>query len=389
MRRRRKLSPEFKARVALGALSGEHTLAELAAKYDIHPNLIQQWKRQAREALPEVFSGKALSHQASREAEIRELHAKIGQLTVEKGFFVQSLRSLSRDRRATMIDLGHRRLSITRQCELVSISRSSFSYQGKGESELNVKLMRIIDEQFLETPYYGSRQMARHLRRAGHGIGRKRVRRLMRKMGLTPIYQRPRTSEPHPEHRVYPYLLRGQRIDRPNHVWCADITYIPMHRGFLYLVAIMDWASRKVLAWRLSNTLDVSFCVEALEEALQRFGPPEVFNTDQGSQFTSLEFTQVLKEAGVKISMDGKGRWMDNIFIERLWRSLKYECVYLNDFEFGSEARRGIGGWFTRYDQERPHSSLNDRTPDEAYHGLDFAPDSGTISSPVPGQTAA
>lgn len=269
-----------------------------------------------------------------------------------------------------MIDPGHPRLSIVRQCGLVGISRSSFYYEGKGESSLNLHLMRLVDEQFLETPYYGSRQMARHLRRQGYCVGRKRIRRLMRKMGLTPIYQKPRTSQPHPEHRIYPYLLRDVRIDRPNQVWCADITYIPMRRGFLYLVAIMDWASRKVLNWRLSNSMDASFCVDALEEALERFGSPDIFNTDQGSQFTSLEFTQVLKDAGIKISMDGKGRWMDNIFIERLWRTLKYECVYLHAFETGSEARKGIGRWVRLYNQQRPHSSLGGCTPDEAYSGI-------------------
>ena len=211
-----------------------------------------------------------------------------------------------------MIDPTHPRLSLVRQCALVAISRSSFYYEGTGETALNLALMRLIDAQFLETPYYGSRQMTRHLRRQGYGLSRKRIRRLMRTMGLTPIYQKPRTSAPHPDHRIYPYLLRDVPIDRPDHVWCADVTYIPMRRGFLYLVAIMDWASRKVLAWRLSNSLDASFCVEALEDALGRFGPPQIFNTDQGSQFTSLDFTQVLKDAGVQISMDGKGRWIDD-----------------------------------------------------------------------------
>ena len=288
-----------------------------------------------------------------------------------------------------MIDSGHSRLSIARQCALVSISRSSFYFVGKGESDLNLHLMRQIDEQFLDTPYYGSRQMARHLRRQGYCVGRKRIRRLMRKMGLAAIYQKPRTSEPHPEHRIYPYLLRDQIIERPDHVWCADITYIPMRRGFLYLVAIMDWASRKVLSWRLANTMDASFCVEALEEAMHRFGRPEVFNTDQGSQFTSQDFSQVLKDAGIKISMDGKGRWMDNIFIERLWRTLKYECVYLHAFETGSAARQGIGRWVARYNQDRPHSSLDDHTPDERYHGIISAPPSGLHPSTVRQQQAA
>jgi putative transposase len=231
-----------------------------------------------------------------------------------------------------MVDPRHPRLSIVRQCTLVSIARSSFYYEGKGESPLNLVLMRLIDEQYLETPWYGSRQMARHLRRRGYCVGRKRVRRLMRLMGLCAIYQKPRTSDPHPDHRVYPYLLRGLAIERANQVWCTDITYIPMRRGFLYLVAIMDWWSRKVLAWRLSNTMEPGFCVDALEEALTRHGKPEIFNSDQGSQFTSLAFTQILEDAGVRISMDGKGRWMDNVMIERLWRSLKYECVYLQAF---------------------------------------------------------
>ena len=274
---------------------------------------------------------------------------------------------MSHGRRAETVDREHAELSIVRQCELLKISRSVYYYEPKGEGELNLNLMRRIDEQFLETPFYGSRQMVRHLRRQGHPIGRKRIRRLMRKMGISAIYQTPRTSKPHPEHKIYPYLLRDVSITRPDHAWCADITYIPMRRGFLYLVAIMDWASRSVLAWRLSNSMDPSFCVEALEEAIARYGKPEIFNTDQGSQFTSDEFTRVLKDHGIAISMDGKGRWMDNVFIERLWRSLKYECVYLHDFQTGSQARAGIGRWIEFYNHERPHSSLGDSTPMETY----------------------
>ena len=257
-------------------------------------------------------------------------------------------------------------LSLARQCRLVSIARSSFYYEGKGESPLNLQLLRRIDEQFLQTPFYGSRQMTRWLRRQGTRVSRKRVR-LMRLLGLQAIFQRPRTSQPHPEHQIYPYLLRDLAITRPNQVWCSDVTYIPLTRGFLYLVAVMDWASRKVLAWRLSNTLESSFCVEALNAALDRYGPPEIFNTDQGSQFTSLAFTDVLQDAGIQISMDGKGRWMDNVFIERLWRSLKYEQVYLAEYATGSDARAGIGWWIDFYNERRPHSSLVDRTPDEAY----------------------
>ena len=266
-----------------------------------------------------------------------------------------------------MIDGDHKVLSIARQCELVCVSRSGYYYQPTGETELNLRLMRLIDEQHLKTPFYGSRQMARHLRRDGYIVSRKRIRRLMAKMGLAVVYQRPRTTIANKDHMIYPYLLRDLRIDRPNQVWCTDITYIPMQRGFLYFVAIMDWASRKVLAWRLSNTMEVEFCIEALEEALSKHGKPEIFNTDQGSQFTSPEFTNVLKTAGVKISMDGKGRWMDNVFIERLWRSLKYECVYLHAFETASQTRAGIDAWIDYYNGERPHSTFDGQTPDEVY----------------------
>lgn len=258
-------------------------------------------------------------------------------------------------------------MSVARQCRLLSINRSSWYYQAIGETPLNLALMRLVDEQFLETPWYGARQMARHLRRLGYGVSRKRIGRLMRVMGLSPIYQRPNTSKPHPEHKIYPYLLRGMTIDTPNQVWCADISYIPMRRGFLYLVAIMDWASRKVLSWRLSNTMDADFCVEALAEALDRFPKPRIFNSDQGSQFTSLEFTQVLKDAGVRISMDGKGRWMDNVFIERLWRSVKWECLYLRELETGSQARRALEHWFHFYNEQRPHTAFDGKRPMDVY----------------------
>jgi putative transposase len=274
---------------------------------------------------------------------------------------------MSRVERKAMIQRDPPGLSLSRQCEILSISRSSFYYAPKGESAENLALMRRIDELFLKYPFYGSRQMSRHLRRDGVRIGRHRVRRLMRLMGLDAIYQAPKTSTPHPAHRIYPYLLKGMAIDRPNQVWCADITYIPVQRGFLYLVAVMDWATRHVLAWRLSNTMDARFCVEALNEALARFGRPEIFNTDQGSQFTSFDFTGVLKTAEVTISMDGRGRCMDNIFIERLWRSLKYEAVYLHELTDGFKAERVIGEWINFYNTERPHSVHDGQTPAEAY----------------------
>lgn len=268
-----------------------------------------------------------------------------------------------------MIDPTNDNLGVEAQCRLLSISRSGWYYEPKGEAPLNLKLMRLIDEQFLATPSYGSRKMAHHLRREGYCVGRQRVRRLMRLMGIEAIYQKPNTSAPHPEHKVYPYLLKDIAITKANQVWCTDITYIPIGRGFLYLVAVMDWYSRKVLSWRISNTMETSFCVEALEEAISIYGTPEIFNTDQGSQFTSFDFTHVLKDHGIKISMDGKGRWMDNVFIERLWRSLKYECVYLNAFENGLQARQSIGQWLSHYNTKRPHATFDGQTPDEVYHG--------------------
>ena len=267
-----------------------------------------------------------------------------------------------------MVEVRSKNISISRQCRLLSISRSGFYYERQGENPLNLKLMRLIDEQFLKTPYYGSRQMARHLRRAGYCIGRQRVRRLMRLMGIEAIYQKPRTSNANPQHAVYPYLLRDLEISHANKVWCTDITYIPVKRGFLYLIAVMDWYSRKVLSWRLSNTMDTHFCTEALDEALDLYGVPEIFNTDQGSQFTCMEWTSLLKSKGIQISMDGKGRWMDNVFIERLWRSLKYECVYLCAFETGLQARQSIGQWITHYNQSRPHSTFYGKTPNEVYY---------------------
>lgn len=274
---------------------------------------------------------------------------------------------MSREERKAMIAPDRPGLSLSRQCDLLSISRSSFYYAARGESPENLVLMRRIDELFLQYPFYGSRQMVRQLLRDGVRVGRHRVRRLMRLMGLAAIYQTPKTSTPHPAHRIYPYLLRNVAVDRPDHVWCADITYIPVRRGFLYLVAIMDWATRHVLAWRLSNTMDSRFCVEALREAMAQHGKPEMFNTDQGSQFTSFDFTGVLKDADIAISMDGRGRCMDNIFIERLWRSLKYEAVYLHELIDGFVAERVIGQWIDFYNTVRPHSALDGATPAEAY----------------------
>jgi len=266
------------------------------------------------------------------------------------------------DRRA-LLDRDHAKLSIRRQCELLGIARSGVYRPPRAANDNDLGLMRRIDELFTQWPFLGSRRLALMLGDEGHTINRKRVQRLMRQMGIAALGPKPRTSKPAPGHKVYPYLLRDLVIDRPNQVWAADITYIPIGRGFLYLVAIMDWASRAVLSWRLSNTMDDSFCVEALEEALACFGKPEIFNTDQGSQFTGSDFTGVLAKAEIRISMDGRGRWMDNVFIERLWRSLKYEDIYLKGYADGREAKAGIAQWVAFYNGRRPHMALANRMP--------------------------
>jgi len=260
-------------------------------------------------------------------------------------------------------------LPMTQQCRILALSRSSLYYQPVPLSDSELELMRRIDEIHLKLPFFGSRRIRDQLHRQGYEVNRKKVRRLMELMGICALYPKHRTSLPAGGHKIYPYLLRDLPIERANQVWAADICYIPMAKGFLYLVAIMDWASRKVLAWQLSNTLDSHFCVVALEDALRRNGTPEIFNTDQGAQFTSEPFTKTLQDAGVRISMDGKGRWIDNVFIERLWRSLKYEEVYLKAYETVAEARRGIGGYFNFYNHERPHQALARLTPDEVYAG--------------------
>ena len=265
-----------------------------------------------------------------------------------------------------MADRQHPALSTVRQCALLGISRSSVYYRPRATSQEDLAVMKQIDQQYLATPFYGSRRMTVWLQRQGRPVSRKRVQRLMRIMGLQAIYRRPRTSLRALGHKVYPYLLGGMEITRPNQVWATDITYIPMARGFLYLVAIIDWYSRYVLAWRLSNTLDADFCVDALEEALSK-GKPEIFNTDQGSQFTGEAFIGLLKKHGIRISMDGKGRYADNIFVERLWPTVKYEEVYLKAYSNGREAKVGLDAYFHFYNGQRPHQALGYRTPAEVF----------------------
>jgi putative transposase len=274
---------------------------------------------------------------------------------------------MSPGKRRDMIEPDHPKLSLSAQCRVLSISRSTLYYKPLPASGETLALMKAIDKLFTKYPFFGSRQIAAWLARDGIRAGRHRVRRLMRLMGLEAVYKRPKTSQPHPAHPVFPYLLKGMEITRPNQVWCSDITFIPVSRGYLYLVAIMDWATRKVLSWRVSNTMHADFCVDALNEAIGKYGPPEIMNTDQGSQFTGSDWITALTDARVRISMDGRGRYLDNIFIERLWRSLKYEAVYLQDIADGFAAQSVIDEWMHFYNRDRPHSALGKATPDEAY----------------------
>jgi len=270
---------------------------------------------------------------------------------------------MSASNRRAKLDRHHPDLSVRRQCAMLGVARSGVYRQPRPANDNDLEAMRRIDALFTARPFFGARRIARTLTEEGFPIDRKRVRRLMRLMGIEALGPKPRTTKTAPGHKIYPYLLRDMTIERPNQVWAADITYIPIGRGFLYLVAVIDWASRAVLSWRLSNTMDASFCLAALEEALARYGKPEIFNTDQGSQFTGAAFTGALIEAGVRISMDGRGRWMDNVFIERVWRSLKYEDVYLKGYADGREAKAGISAYFAFYNERRLHQALGYRTP--------------------------
>ncbi|WP_199823561.1 IS3 family transposase [Labrenzia sp. OB1] len=365
-RPRRNHSPAFKAKVALAAIKGEQTLVELSQQFDVHANQIKQWKDQLLEGAMGVFGDEAKREPATPPVDVKTLHAKIGELTLENGFFVRCARQGGIAGRKEMIDRAHK-LSVVRQAKLLGFSRSSVYYSPRPVSDGDLALMRRIDELHLDYPFAGSRMLQGLLNGEGLSVGRLHVATLMKKMGIEAIYRRPNTSKPAPGHKIYPYLLRKLAVTRPNQVWAMDITYIPMARGFVYLCAVVDWFSRRVLSWRLSITMEAAFCIEAVEEALARYGKPEIFNTDQGSQFTSVDFTAVLKKAEIAISMDGKGAWRDNVFVERLWRSIKYEEVYLHAYKTVSEARAGIGRYLTFYNTRRPHSSLDRQTPDQAY----------------------
>ncbi|WP_424579111.1 MULTISPECIES: IS3-like element ISRj2 family transposase [Bradyrhizobium] len=363
---RRTHSPAFKAKVALAAVKGDKTLAELAQLFDVHPNQITIWKNQLLEGAAGVFGHDKTS--AETPVDLKALHAKIGELALENGFFVRRAHQGGPAERKAMIDRDHD-LSIVRQAKVLKLARSTVYYEPRPVSAEDLALMRRLDELHLDYPFAGARMLRSLLRREGVYAGRRHIATLMKRMGIEAVYRRPNTSKPAPGHKIYPYLLRGLKIERPDHAWAMDITYIPMRRGFVYLAAVVDMFSRRVLAHRVSITMEAAFCVEAVQEALAKHGRPEIFNTDQGSQFTSLEFTDVLLDAKIAISMDGKGAWRDNVFVERLWRTVKYEEVYLRAYDSVSEARASIAKYLAFYNQGRPHSSLDGRTPDEAYFG--------------------
>ncbi len=366
--KRRNHSPQFKAKVAFLAVKGDKTVAELARQFEVHPNQISMWKKkQLGNAADKVFGQGAGSKAAGESKYVNQLESKVGQLTLENDFLSKAL---GRQRRKKLVVRG-RALSLVRQCKLLDINRSNIYYKPVGVSPQDEEIMKKIDRIYIKYPFKGSRRMVYALKAQGVQVGRKRVMRLMGIRGLAPGPQT--TKKGGAEHRIYPYLLRGKTVELPGQVWAADITYIEMSRGFVYLCAVMDWHSCKVLSWRVSNTMDSSFCVEALEEALYKYDKPEIFNTDQGSQFTSEEFTGVLKDRDIKISMDGKGSWRDNVFVERLWRSVKYEEVYLMAYESVASAKAGIGKWIDFYNEKRPHQGLGMKTPDEVYYGLGTA----------------
>lgn len=363
-RPRRNHSPAFKAKVALAAIRGEQTLVELSQQFDVHANQIKQWKDQLLEGATGVFGDEAKTEPASNR---RCQNAARQDRRIDTGerFFIRCARQGGIAGRKEMINRQHK-LSVVRQAKLLGFSRSVY-YLPRPVSDGDLALMRRIDQLHVDYPFAGSRMLQGLLRGEGLEAGRLHIATLMKKMGIEAIYRRPNTSKPAPGHKIYPYLLRKLAVTRPNQVWAMDLTYVPMARGFVYLCAVVDWFSRRVLSWRLSITMEAAFCIEAVEEALARYGKPDIFNTDQGSQFTSVDFTAVLKRAEIAISMDGKGAWRDNVFVERLWRSIKYEEVYLHAYKTVSEARVGIGRYLTFYNSRRPHSSLDRQTPDQAY----------------------
>ncbi|WP_436308170.1 IS3 family transposase [Variovorax sp. LjRoot290] len=363
-RPRRNHSAAFKAKVAIEALADGKTIAEIAQKHDVHPNQVTEWRRQLLERAAGVFGAAATAQEPA--VDLKALHAKIGQLTLEKRFFRGCAHQGGIAERKAMIDRDAD-LSIKRQALLLGISRGSVYYHPEPIAESELALMRRIDELHLEHPFAGSRMLRDLLGLLGIEVGRRHVGTLMRRMGIQALYRKPNTSKRHPAHPVFPYALRGLAVERANQVWALDITYIPMARGWVYLVAVLDWRSRRVLAHRVSITMEADFCVEALRDAAARWGAPEIVNTDQGSQFSSAEFIAEVQRIGARQSMDGKGCWRDNVFVERLWRSVKYEDVYLKAYDGVSAARLSLAAYFEFYNARRPHQSHDGRTPDMVY----------------------
>ena len=359
----------------MAALTSDATTEALAPRFDVHAHQIAQWKQQLVAQAAAVFSAEGVRTDVAPAVDVKALHAKIGQQALKIDFFGRRARAATRLERHAMIDRTHD-LALTRQAALVGLSRASVYYTPQGCSDADLALMRRLDALHLDLPFAGSRMLRDLLRGDGIAIWRDHVRTLMRRMGINAIYRRPRTSHPHPTQPISPYLLRGLTIDRPNHVWATDITYVPMARGVVYLCAIMDWAARKVLAWRVSATRTADFCVAALEEALDRFGSPEIFSTDQRSQFTSDAFVSVLRRHDIQISMDGRGCWRDNVFVERLWRSVKYEAV--------SAVRTGLKRCFTFFNHRRPHTAHAGRTPEHAYTTSEPNPSAVSTRARVP-----
>jgi putative transposase len=363
----------------------------IAAKHGLHPTQVSQWKREVAGRLPEVFARTPGALAEEAQARGKELYEEIGWLKMQLEWLKKKLARLGTEERRRMIEPEHPKLPVTEQCALIGLPRSSYYHQPLPESGTNRQLMRVIDETYLACPFFGSRQMTLWLRAQGHRVNRKRMRRLMRLMGLESLSPQPKLSAPNRAHPVYPYLLRNLEVTRPNQVWATDITYLPLPGGHVYLCAVIDWHSRFVLSWELSNTLDASFCTRAVQRAIAQYGAPEIFNTDQGCQFTSAEFTQPLLDAGIKLSMDGKGRCLDNVFVERLWRTVKFEEVYLKSYRSLVDAHEHLETYFRFYNEGRPHTAHAGGTPGAAYRGqpmitsADRALPAASLGTPVLG----
>jgi putative transposase len=365
---RKQYSPEFKSKIVLEILKEEKTLSQLSSEYGVHTTQLKNWKKEALENLPQLFDKRNIeAMKKDYEKQIQDLYAEIGRLTTQLSWLKKNLAStMTREQRIALVEWDNPEIPIATQARLLSINRTSLYYKPVGPSPEEIAIKHRIDEIYTEHPYYGSRRITAQLRREGFEVNRKAVQRHMREMGITGIHPGPNLSRRNQQHKVYPYLLRNLEITHPDQVWGIDITYIRLQKGWMYLVAIMDWYSRYVVGWEMDLTLEISFVLDVVKRSLAR-SRPEIMNSDQGSQFTSPQYIELLKNAGVQISMDGKGRATDNIFIERLWRSLKYEEVYLNEYTSPREARQRIARYLDFYNYRRPHQSLNYQTPAELY----------------------